>query len=1194
MANLTKTSWPLGWTPSQSNNGNPDGLLLMDNLRQDKNGALVLALGRSKLNSSAFSDYVDNIFSKTINNKEYLWTSLNKETKSVLRTSDDFVSSTEIIGITGQKTCFGDALGSVLICSGNSKKKDNGTVVNNLGLSKPTVEPQIAVAGPQSNGLWQHGSWEAEEYDSSVVGDPKPSVDPDPFWGGLSAEIAPNPTTLRAILRFNFTGGSYDTTIADEFVVPPWITTNTAKYSSDDDSLRVLVQMQDSYAFSKLRIEFVCTGGSDYYWMDLDVQTEAFKVGQDQQTVLLLRRGDFKRVGNDNGLSWKTIEYIRFAATGINYKRILIGEQSFIGGAGFELDGNYKYVYHYVNDNGQYIAKGGVSPASVDSGIVKHGKIQVYVPDISPIDPQVTHAWVYRRSVEGSGGLDQYYRVGILPLTGSSFTFLLDGISDTDVIETNITLNPFLVSIQEITEPIICILGLYNERVLYLTDKYLYLSDRLNPDAYDSRFIVKAFGDPTEQNQWIWQVTNNQLVLSSSKDNYELSGTLLDLPDGTIDLAVRRIGEKYPSLSEDFAYTDGVIFYTAADGLRTTGGSNSVNVSAQLRLSFQGETCHGMSPVAVEANNVNNYPIAVSQGKIFWSLPLKDGSRKLIIYDTILKTFRPQTTGPNILFSTPSGRILAGYGPNDNYIRVLESGSTVDGGGQTIDLLTVFDHNQQPRNRKDTFTLKLNVNTGGSNVRCYLAKDGEPYSLIKTFSTTAQDTIYVDISSYTLGFRYSIQLVADSLTTFELFEISLEYEPRPEQVNYLRIPNSNLGTQARKRFTSFAFVIDTLGSDVTFTPYVDNSATSPTTVNKAVKLTHKHYFLSETLGTDIGGVLVSPSGSPFEFYGLNNEEIISEKLPVAVKYLVIPSNDYGSPNRKRHTSYKYQINTRGFDVMFTPRIDGTSYATSTVNTSEKRTVEHFFDTSLDIVGIDIGGILETLSNQEFEFYGVIVPQDLELLPARLKSFYIPYNNFGIASKKRLRTLPLIIDTRGSNVTFTPIVDGVALAGTVLSSVRKTTLFHYFETDVFGTDFGGTLIGDEPFEFYSFGNPENVEILPVGKKYDQFQPMRFDKIGKLFEIRVRLIATGSTVSIPFSIYGDENVTVDSYGTALYEGSIPVVPGIDNTYTIQLPKNVNSSIFRLALGPAADPFHRYDMTIRVATSGMESDSRWLPVR
>ncbi len=118
MSNLTKTAWPLGWTPSQNNNGNPDGLLRMDNLRQDKTGALVLALGRSKLNSTPFQDYVDNIFSKTINNKEYLWTSLNSATKSVLRTSNDFVTSTEIIGATGEKTCFGDALGQVLICSG--------------------------------------------------------------------------------------------------------------------------------------------------------------------------------------------------------------------------------------------------------------------------------------------------------------------------------------------------------------------------------------------------------------------------------------------------------------------------------------------------------------------------------------------------------------------------------------------------------------------------------------------------------------------------------------------------------------------------------------------------------------------------------------------------------------------------------------------------------------------------------------------------------------------------------------------------------------------------------------------------------------------------------------------------------------------------------------------------------------------
>jgi hypothetical protein len=436
-----------------------------------------------------------------------------------------------------------------------------------------------------------------------------------------------------------------------------------------------------------------------------------------------------------------------------------------------------------------------------------------------------------------------------------------------------------------------------------------------------------------------------------------------------------------------------------------------------------------------------------------------------------------------------------------------------------------------------------------------------------------------------------------AIEEFHLYEFTLEYDPRPEQVNYLHIPNINLGTFARKRFTNFAFVIDTLGGDVTFTPYVDNVAKTASTVNRAQKLTHIHYFTSETLGTDIGGILVSPSGNPFEYYGPNLEEIVSEKLPTPVKFLVIPASDYGSPNRKRHTSYKFQIITSGGNVLFTPIVDGVSYATSVANTSTKRTHEHFFDPSLDIVGIDIGGTLESTDDTEFEYYGVIVPQQIELLPPRLKSLYINTNNFGVSAKKRLRTLPLVIDTGAQRVAFTPIVDNNPYPTVNFTSIRKTTLNYYFTSDVFGTDFGGILesLDDTAFEFYGFGNPENVETLPVAKKYDQLSPLRFDKIGKLFGFRVRLIIAGTdTVSMPFKIESEAHNVWPTYGTELYSGSFPVVPGVDDVYEVQLPKNVNGTMFRIVLGPTDDPFHRYDLLAKVSLSGMESDSKWMPTR
>jgi hypothetical protein len=176
------------------------------------------------------------------------------------------------------------------------------------------------------------------------------------------------------------------------------------------------------------------------------------------------------------------------------------------------------------------------------------------------------------------------------------------------------------------------------------------------------------------------------------------------------------------------------------------------------------------------------------------------------------------------------------------------------------------------------------------------------------------------------------------------------------------------------------------------------------------------------------------------------------------------------------------------------------------------------------------------------------------------------------------------------------VDGVLQLPQTFNTNRKATVLYYFTTDSFGIDYGGILKSSTgPFEFYGLGTPEDVEVLPVAKKYDQLGPQRFDKIGKFFGFRTRIIATGTTTSIPYSLYGDEASTDPTYGgIVLYSNSFVVNPGYDNVYEVQFPHSVNTDIFRLTLGPTSDPFHRYDITVKVQTSGMQGQSKWLPIR
>jgi len=878
------------------------------------------------------------------------------------------------------------------------------------------------------------------------------------------------------------------------------------------------------------------------------------------------------------------------------------------------LNGSYTYLCVNLNNNGIYVAR---SPAGTATSAQSFTNGTAVITPAAG-DAQTNRIEIYRRSIYVDGEtprLSQYYLIGTVD-PGGSFT---DDISDQTALLIGQKANLFLKSLQPladgngILEPIYGVEGLFYERMLYMSLSFIYISDRLNPDAVDSRFTIRAFGDPTEKNLWIKKLTNSVLILGTSKNLYEITGTFAELPDGTVDVQLNPIGENHPPLTTDCCSSGGTVFYMGSDGVRATSGSNSQLISPQLRSLFQGQNCHGIAPVVI--SQYARYAMAIGKTKLYITLPLQNGTRWLLIYDLISKTWRLQYTDPISLTVTQSDRVLVGYNLTGTTFLVGQLFEVDDGAGfnnpdgsaihgQAIYFLTVFDHNNQPRNRKDTFTLKIVCDTGGADLSVYMGKDGGDLIFLEDINCNGVTTNYIplDSESLTLGFRYAIKLVDKNyLITFKLYEITIEYEPRPEQLNYLRIPPSNLGTISRKRISDYALVIDTLGNDVELTPYIDNSNAgvlpAKTIINNDTKQTYIHFFTQEQIGTDISGILKSVNpDNPFEFYGLNTEEIVSEKLPTPVKFLVIPNSDYGSPNRKRHTSYKFQINTRGKNVLFTPLLDNIAHATAIFNTLTKTTVDYYFNTTEgDVIGIDIGGTLASLEDTPFEFYGTVIPQEIEVLPARLEFFRIPNTNFGLAAKKRVRTIPLVIDTRGRDVIYTPIVDGVLGISSTHNTQGKITSYHYFQGDSFGTDYGGQLLCPTGhFEFYGIGDNVTVEQLPVPKKYDQIGPQRFDKIGKLFSFRLRMIMTGTTTSVPFSILGDSGGSHPSYGTALYTGSFNVVPGVDDIYQIDLPKNVNTSVFRLILGPTNDAFHRYDLMIRVATSGMETDAKWVPIR
>jgi len=431
---------------------------------------------------------------------------------------------------------------------------------------------------------------------------------------------------------------------------------------------------------------------------------------------------------------------------------------------------------------------------------------------------------------------------------------------------------------------------------------------------------------------------------------------------------------------------------------------------------------------------------------------------------------------------------------------------------------------------------------------------------------------------------------SDPGAVFEFYELvsPKEVEIVPDPLLYKFIPYENLGSGSRKRFIQYAIVIDTLGTDVILTPYIDGVAYVSQSINTARKQTVIYTFEVLAAGVDIAATLQSQSETTgFEFYGVNLSECISEKLPPLANKLHIPYTNFNTSARKRISQFAFVIDTRNSNVTFVPSIDGTDFPAQVYNTPRKQTVIYTFDTPA--IGIDLAGYLNGTPNADFEYYGPNLEESVyEKLPARVSFLTLPNTNYGIAAKKRIRTIPMVIDTLGNSVIFTPRADGVDYPPTNFITTEKSTVLHYFLDTGNGTpfaiDYGGTLscaTGD--FEFYSMLQPENVETLPVGKKFDQFGPLEFTKVGKVRRIVLRLLATGSTLS--FRIFNNDSVVLT--------GTISTTPDVDKSYQISLPKGVNLNVFRMEIS-SSFIFHRFEAQFWYNLDGAQTANKKIVVK
>lgn len=1383
MPTLGQDNFSSGWTPSDNElQGDPNGLLRMDNLQLDERGAITLTRGMTK-QSQLFTKPVQSIFSKTLNNKKIRYVGIGD---SSIAQSGEFLRD---IGATKTFTAFPgggsihptehaytSAMNYVIIASSTTKKKDDGTDIRDLGIETPDgiiltqVEPKqiLDVSGTREN-------YELLEGTGLVV-----STENRLEWSTSG-------TTGRGIVQLveSIDAGTF-----------PDGSTN-----SDEDLFKFEAQIGDSSKLTGARVEFLLVPPvqdsidpvSDYYFIQFPATDTQWNLGVNVWSILQVKRGDFTKIGNNSNLDWNNIIGIR--VTFFTSSAIFVAFRSLIfeGGTG-QLNGRYQYLQVNVhNDNGRLSP----SPVSVKSLEIIAESQSITVLIIIPTKwfqspTEVNEIWIYRRNLDTQSVF--YFVARRLDISN-----FVDDVSDRDAVFGIDDLPDFAhhkANFFRIHPPdnIVMMEGMYYDRISFMTSDKLFLSEAKNIDAVDSRHIFDVSGQRSEKNLWIKKIPGTGLLLGTTNDIYELRGTGIVLEDGTIDFSITPLGVSNPPISAAICSQDNFIVYMSNDGWRALTGTGSENITGHTHLLYNEQDRFGIEAVFIGTNNLVQYDCAVSKGKLFTVITLKDGvNRRCYVYDFKKRAWYPYFINPVVLFTEEDGTILGGFGDASNFfLREIDTTNLLDGTTQQdIDFRTRYIDGGTPNTRKDVQVVKIFADTLDSLVNIKIAKDGgtvvEDFGNHRfngpTLLTLAPNTNKLLGINLGKTFQLRITDATSGVLAFTFLYWSIDYDSRPEQLNVVRIPPTNFGTAGRKRFydlpfsinplgnltykctpildgiqqpslartfignkdeketqsiafkseiigfelgievkvisptngvfelhelirpraieilpdrqrflriiptdlgnpsrkkvTRLALIIDTFGFSVTFTPLVDEIEYPSVTILTNNRLPFIYYFKEDVRGILIGGTLEttqdrhfefhkidiqnslfqvlplpaqfirgetdygtaarkrfsrisficnfrgstgkfspvldgskqpvvsytgirkqtfdyfflvdtifrdleyeldsSDNNLPFEFYGIFKPEIL-EILPEPLKFYKIPNTNLGTVNRKRFIIYAIIIDTRGHDVKLTPIVDSIKQPSSTINTAGKITAFHFFTTNVE--GVDIGCELETLENTEFETYGISFDETVsEKLPPPTRRLRIPPSNFGVAGRKRIRTIPMEINTRGGTVTYTPDVDGITKTTSLHISTEKRTKLHFFETDVFGIDFGGLLTSNDPFEFYGLLTPENVQLLPVAKKFDQIGPISLDTGGWFRLFRLRVVPTGTLITWKFYL-GDKEVD---------NGSIVVIPGIEDVYEINFNRAIKGTVARLELQSTTGEFHRIGGEVRYSDSGASTSHK-----
>lgn len=897
-----------GWCPSDDAiNGRKNGLLQMDNLELDKNGALSLTGGTNVIRTLTYP--VMNLYSRFQGGVRNDYSNLFGGT---------IYRDGTLIGSGGDtyNAAYGTAFNFTLICCGTKRLKDtgSGTPVN-LGVGAPTASLDVGLTTTQfdctaiigdliNNYVVPIGS--ASIITSSTYPDGGGHVRPAPIkylQGTCDANgnFVTQTSGVGAVDLTQMTSGlssSVGTSTDDDVIAFYGYVTNPAGCSLEIDIL-----LEAGNAYGNQPYNYYSYKINDLSTVNFDLYTGAF--------YFYMKRSDFIKVGT-SGNNWSTTYGYRitFHGTAGQVVNLLgpslnptVGLTSIVMAGGSKAyNGVYQFAQVNVNNTGSYLAKSPMGPIS-NAKEINLGSVGFY-PQV-PADSQVTEIWYFARSTGGttalgnSSNLGNWYRIGVQ--TGSFSLPYKPTMADLDALTLNITYNQNLVSIAStgISDKIFDIVGPIQGRWLYFTTNMMYPSDISNPDLVDASQAVRTCGSNNELFLWARAISSSVVLVGTTNEIYLLTGTFATLPDGTVDLYYQPLGVKFPPISIDASAYGGAVYYLANDGWRmcmaTSFGTTYSSQNNQLLVApntdriYRGETCYGYTPFSAgsPSNQGNKCPVVVARNKLWCAV-----SDRIDVYDFNRNYWRCIKYGLGSITSmtvTQDGKVLAAF-LNDSKLREIGylSSKLIDGTTkQTTNLLTTFNDGGTPRQRKDVYTLRMRFAASvGDQLTVTLTNSNNNSSVIGTTgSTTSAMEQFIDCSqNQPIQLTKSIQIaMTGQFADFTLDDISIDYDVRPLPLSYLLVQPSDWGNPTQKRARTWPVSIDTLGQNIIFTPTVDGVPYAhPTTLNCSGRRTLYHFFTDDVFGRDYGCTFYDPTGQ-MEIYSTGQPDFV-QSLPMPRRF----------------------------------------------------------------------------------------------------------------------------------------------------------------------------------------------------------------------------------------------------------------------------------------------------------------------